>query len=42
MAKEDKASRRELLLGGVAVIAASAMAGTSGTAVAAEPQGVQF
>lgn len=44
MAKDDKAlaSRRELLLGGVTVIAASAMAGTSGTAVAAEPQGVTF
>jgi nicotinamidase-related amidase len=44
MTKEDKAlaSRRELLLGGVAVIAASAMSGTSGTAVAAEPQGIQF
>ena len=44
MAKDDKAlaSRRELLLGGVTVIAASAMAGTSGTAVAAEPQGLTF
>src|SRR6266849_3563532 len=41
MAEEDKAlaSRRELLIGGAAVIAASAM---SGTAVAAEPQGMQF
>jgi nicotinamidase-related amidase len=44
MAKEDKAlaSRRELLIGGAAVIAASAMSATSDTAVAAEPQGVQF
>lgn len=44
MATEDRAlaSRREVLLGGVAVIAASAMSGTSGPAVAAEPQGIQF
>jgi nicotinamidase-related amidase len=44
MAKEDKAlaSRRELLIGGAAVIAASAMSATSDTTVAAEPQGVQF
>ncbi len=41
MAKEDTvlASRREVLIGGAAVIAASVM---SGTAVAAEPQGMQF
>jgi nicotinamidase-related amidase len=44
MAKEDTvlASRREVLIGGVAVIAASAMSAMSGTAVAAEPQGMQF
>ena len=41
MPKEDKAPawRRELLIGGAAVIAASAM---SGTVVAAEPQDMQF
>ncbi len=41
MPKEDKAPawRRELLIGGAAVIAASAM---SGTAAAAEPQDMQF
>jgi len=43
MAKEDKAlaSRRELLIGGAAVIT-SAMSATLDTAVAADPQGVQF
>ncbi|MGH6884068.1 MAG: isochorismatase family protein, partial [Hypericibacter sp.] len=44
MAKKDKtlASRRELLIGGAAIIAASAASTVSGTAVAAETQGLQF
>ena len=44
MAHEDKAlpSRRELLIGGAAIVAATAVSTVSGTAVAAETPGLQF
>jgi nicotinamidase-related amidase len=44
MSEEEKAlpSRRELLIGGAAIIAATAVSTVSGTAVAAETPGLQF